>query len=776
MATVLNVAGLAVAFAAFMVIMMQVDFDYNFAQMHENSDRIYRLETKSDKGGVAVLSRPLVETFVKSSPHILAGSICSFWGEEVFRIETGENKNTFEEELVIVRPEFTDVFEFEILYGSTTALESPERILISESMAKKIFGDELAIDKTIYWDHPYDNVMITMTVGGVYKDFPKNTLLKNGIYRPVPMEEDLNAWGNSGYQCFIRLDSPENSELLIDNFKKNFDSSILADGYKWVLDYNFRLTSLSDIHFQNDVEYDNRIPKSNSQTLPVLLAIAFIVIVIAAINFTNFSTALAPMRIKSINTQKILGGEVSTIRLSLIFEALTITFVSYLIALFLVYLLPLTPIRNLLDANPSLLLHPFIVGGTALLAILTGLVAGLYPSYYLTSFQPAMVLKGSINSISLKGRFSFLPKSRSLRNALIGLQYLSSFALIIGALFMFLQNKYMQTNDLGYSKDRLIVADINKNIEKNIEAFAQQVKSYAEIENISFSHALISSDDQYWGRGIRVGEEFVDYQCLVVEPSFLDVMEIKLVEGRNFRDDDKLVKGGTLIFNEKARDKYRLKVGDKLGDSEIVGFASDIKFASFRTEIVPMAFWVGGHREPAHAYIKVKEGSDMQKAKAHIAGVLDSFDQGYPFHLQFFDSIFENTYLNERNLGSLVFIFSLIAIFISIVGVFGLVVFDSEYRKKEVGIRKVLGSTVREIIVLFNKSYIKILAFGFLLAVPVSYYAIIKWLENFAYKTPMHWWVFAVAFVMVTIITVFTITFQNWRTANMNPIDTIKTE
>lgn len=776
MATVLNILGLSVAFAVFMVILMQLDYDYNFARMHKHSDRIYRLEMVTDKGGQTVMSRPFVETFVKSSPNILAGSICSFWDKKVFTVETATGENNFEEELIIVRPEFTDVFEFNILYGSDKSMEIPERVLISESMARKMFGDELAIDKTFYWNNPYEEGLVTMTVGGVYKDFPQNTILKNGVYRPLPMEENLNSWGNWGYQCFIRIDDPQNSEFLIEHFKKNFDSSSLADGYQWVIDSNYRLTALTDIHFSNDVEYDSSIPKSNSRTLPVLFAIAMIIIIIAAINFTNFSTALAPIRIKSINTQKILGGEQQTIRLSLIIEAVSISIVSYLIALLLVYIAPFTTIRNLLDANISLLLHPAIVGGTALLSIVTGFIAGLYPSYYLTSFSPAMVLKGGTSSVSLRGRFSFSPKSKTLRNTLIGIQYLASLTLIIGALFMYLQNKYMGTEQLGYNKERLFITDINKNIEKNIDAFAQQINSHAEIEGVSFAHTLISSSDQYWGRSYKTGDEYIKYECLVVDPSFLDLMEINVVEGRDFRQEDKQIKGGAIIFNETARDKYQLKIGDKVIESEIVGFASDIKYASFRTEVAPMAFWVGGYREPEYAYIKVKEEYDMQAAKVHIQNVLDTFDKGYPFHLRPFDSVFDDTYVSERNLGSLVMLFSLLAIFISIVGVFGLVVFESEYRKKEIGIRKVLGSTVREIVILFNKSYIKILTLCFILAVPLSYYAISKWLESFVYKTPMYWWVFAVAFIMVTIITIFTVTFQNWRTANMNPIESIKTE
>lgn len=761
MATLLNIVGLSVAFATFMVILMQLDYDRNFAGMHKHADRIYRLELLSDKGAQAVLPRPMAEKFIQSSPHILAGTACGFWGKNIFSVETHGDTNSFEEELIIARPEFTDVFEFDMLYGTNKALENPENVLISESISRKFFGDEPAIGKTIYQD------TIALTVGGVYKDFPLNTLLKNGVYMPIRMEEDLNEWRNWGYQCFIRVDDPKNSFSLIENFKENFDPVLLADGFQWVVDMDYRLTVLTDIHFNNDVSYDISIPKSNRQTLWVLFAIALVIIIIAAINYTNFSAALSPVRLKSINTQKILGGSRLSIRLSLITEAVSICIVSYLIAVFFIALLPSTPIINLLQADPALSAHPYIVGGTFLSALLTGFAAGLYPAYYVTSFSPAIVLKGS---------FGLSPKGRKLRNALIGVQYLASFILIIGAFCMYLQNKYMANSELGYDKERLVVSDISRTIQENTDAFANQLKMLAEVEDVSFAHTLISSQDQYWGRSVAFHDEKLSYQCLVVDPSFVRLMGIPVLDGRDFRQDDKQKEGGALIFNERARDEYGLKIGDVLAGSEIVGFAPDIKFASFRTEIVPMAFWVGGHREPEYVYIKIKKGVDLQKAKNQMHPVMNSFDKGYPFHIQRFDDIFDTTYENEKKLGTLVWLFSLIAIFISIVGVFGLVIFESEYRRKEIGVRKVLGSTTRQIILLFNKTYIRILCVCFVLAAPIAYYAIIRWLENFAYKTPVYWWVFAMAFVMITVITIITVTFQNWRAANANPVDSIKTE
>jgi putative ABC transport system permease protein len=257
-------------------------------------------------------------------------------------------------------------------------------------------------------------------------------------------------------------------------------------------------------------------------------------------------------------------------------------------------------------------------------------------------------------------------------------------------------------------------------------------------------------------------------------------MGVEIKEGRNFREDDAKTRQGAYIFNEKARDQYNLVLNDRIDSAEIVGFMPDVKFASFRTEVVPMAFFVWGTQnwgnQSNYAYIKVKAGSDLRAAMTHVRNTLQTFDNEYPFNVRFFDEVINNLYEKEQKLSSLITLFSLVAIFISIVGVFGLVVFDSEYRRKEISIRKVFGSTTGEILIAFNKTYIRILAICFVLAAPMAWYAVDKWLENFAYKTPMYWWVYLVAFVIVFLLTVCTVTFQNWRAANMNPVESIKTE
>lgn len=777
MATILNILGLSVAFAAFMVIMMQVDYDKNFDTFHKNADNIYRVEFQWDKESTqAVLSRPMANVFMNFSPHIVAGAVTSpFYNETFYSVDKGVEKSTYMEPTMIVDPSFTDVFDFDILDGSVDALKEPGKVLVPESLARKIFGEESAVGKQItakeskgllvgFFTTPEGNY----TIGGIYKDLPLNSIIRNAIFLKMDEKADLHNWGNSSYNFYVRLDHPESAKDLVSDFLVYYKKNELEKNMSWYSgEPNFRLTRLPDVHYATDVTFDMT-PKSSRQTVLVLIAISLVILIIAGINFTNFSTALTPMRVKSINTQKVLGSSDGVLRFSLLMEAVCISTVAYLLALWMVHMAGNSTIAKLVDADMSLFAHPLLLSATALIALLTGLLAGLYPSYYMTSFSPALVLKGS---------FGLSPAGRRLRNVLICIQFIVSFTLIIGSMFMSLQNRFMQNSPLGYDKDQIIVTNLTAPVLKSSDAFRSSLKTFSGIEDVTYGEFMLSSQDQYmeWGRELK-GEN-IQFQCMPIDPSFLKVMNIPVTEGRDFREEDALTAEGAFIFNERARNLYDISLGDKIDGANIVGFIPDIKFASFRTEVTPMAFYVRGKGYGGgadYAYIKVKGDSNLQAAMAHVKSVLNEIHPDYPFNVKFFDQVLNTLYEKEENLSSLITLFSLIAVFISMVGVFGLVVFDSQYRKKEIGIRKIMGSTTSEILIMFNKTYIYILCICFALAAPVAYYAIHKWLENFALKTPVYWWVFMLAFLLVFCLTILTVTFQNWRVANENPVYSIK--
>jgi putative ABC transport system permease protein len=354
---------------------------------------------------------------------------------------------------------------------------------------------------------------------------------------------------------------------------------------------------------------------------------------------------------------------------------------------------------------------------------------------------------------------------------------------------MFLQNRFMKNSSLGYEKDATLVVNIHQ-IQKSSDAIAAQLKNCAEIEDVTFGQFLLSSMDSYAKQGVFYRGELRMFQFFPVHYTFLDAMGIKITEGRGFRQDDANKEQGVYVFNEAARREYDLELNTVfddfgqagLGSGEIIGFMPDVKFASFRMAVEPMAFYVSGNGSkiadlPSYfAYIKLNKNADIHSAISNIKTTLAGFDPDYMFDVHFFDEVLQKLYEKETSLSSLISLFSLLAIFISIVGVFGLVVFDSECRRKEIAIRKVLGATTVGIIVMFNKAYFRILMICFVIATPLAWYAVHRWLENFAYKTPMYWWVYLLAFVAVGIITVCTVTFQNWRVATADPVKAIKSE
>lgn len=768
LATFLNVLGLSVAFAAFIILMMQVNFDLGFDRFHKKTDRIFRVELVHDNGVScqAVICRPLIDAIIQSSPHIEKGALINPWRQQVtFAVEQNGSEQVYKENVNQIYPDFLSIFDFEMVEGDLDALNAPEKVILPESMARKIFGNRPAVGNILKQEKG------TCTVAGVYKDFPRNSIIQNLIYIPISEKENLNEWGNWNYHFYLLLDDPSVKDDIMPNFIAHFDFSKVSTEHDDLSKATFRLDALPDIYFDHTIEYDAISGKGSRQTVTLLWLIAVLIVVIGGINFTNFSTALTPLRIKSINTQKVLGASDNALRFALLTEAVVISLLSWGIALLMVYGVSHTSLAGLVEADMSFAMNSSLIAWSGVLALAVGVLAGLYPAFYITSFAPALVLKGS---------FGLSPRGRGLRNVLISVQFIASLALIIGALFLYLQNYTMMNSPLGFDKDQVAIVEINGKIGNNVTTLVNKLKSYSGIEDVTFSEVVLSGADDYMGWGRPYRDKGINFKCIPVKPSFLKVMGIPVKEGRDFRDEDELTTRGAFIFNEKAQKEFDLVVGEKVGDIEIVGIMPDIQYASFRTDIGPIAFFVWGTENWGNlarfTYIKIKAGVNIRDAVSHIRNTITELDSTYPFEIMFYDDVLNQLYKKEGNLSSLISLFGALAVFISIVGVFGLVVFESQYRKKEIGVRKINGATTNQILIMFNKTYLRIILICFVIAAPISYYAVHSWLQNFVQRTPIYWWVFAFALALVMVITMITVTFQNWRAANENPVNSIKNE
>ena len=769
MATFLNVAGLAVAFAAFIVILIQVNYERSFDRCHPTAERVFRVELETPGTFGLILPRGFVETVIQSSPHIEAGSLIYPYNSAIYFsvMENGE-KIGYREPVYTCNPEITRVFDFPILEGDIDCLKDPDKLILPESIARKIFGDQPAVGKML---HAEENVETKdnreYTVGAVYKDFPGNTQMRNLIYTAIGPTFQRDNFEASNFACYVLLDNAESAQDVVDNFNANFDFTKL--GNKGL---QLKLTPLTAIYYLNESQDGMIFRSGNNEVTLLLFFIALLIIIVAAINFTNFSTALTPLRIKSINTQKVLGSSDRLLRNALLAEAAIVSLIAWSISLVLVWMLGRATALPFVEADLSILKNLPIVLITGGVALITGVVAGLYPSWYVTSFPPALVLKGS---------FGLSPSGRKLRTILVSVQFIVSILLIIGASFVQLQNDYMRSFSLGFDKDQIAIVELSGELyNKHHETYVNRLKEFPDIEDVAFAMEKVASKDGYSTNGAVLKQKEFHFFMIMTSPNFLRVMGIPVEEGRDFSLSDELSEEPVYIFNETAKLAVNMEQGDILQSwipGRIIGFTGNVKFTSLRNGENNIAFVVSKMPYPMSvSYIRLKAGSDVHAAVNHIRKTLADLDPAYPFDVQFYDTIFNHLYHKEENLRSLITVFSILAIIISLVGVFGLVVFDTQYRRKEIGVRKVHGATNSEILKMLNRSYIYIVLVCFALATPIGYYGIKKWLESFAYKTPMYWWVYLAALTIVLVITIGTVTFQSWRAANANPVDSLKAQ
>lgn len=778
-AVVLNLFGLTIAFAAFLLIVMQVDYEMNYDAMHSKSGRTFRLEANHGEfEHNAIHCLMFSDAFVNSSAHITDYSYrYPFYGGERYcqidEVDDQGEAKVFKENFQLCLPNISDVFDFHMKEGSVECLSIPGSVLISESVAKRLFDKQSAIGKRIRMSGSsgWQPVSTTiLTIGGVYKDFPGNTTVQNRIY--VPMDQlDLlkSSWQMYANEIYVTLDDPLNKEEVLDHFNKTFDFAKSQMGS--AQEIALRLTSLKDVYYTHDTTFDFN-PKGHRETNYVLLGIAFLILFIAGINFTNLTTSLIPLRLKTINTHRVLGCSIYKLQAISLIESIVICLISYILALFIVNDLSYTPIANWVDADIRLSQYKGLILLTALIAILTGCLAGLYPAIRSTSYAPALVLKGS---------FGLSPKGKKVRVALIGFQYTVSIALIIVTLFMGLQNHFMTSSEqLGFNKDQVAIVNLTPEIyAKHKPQYIQKLKDYPGIEDVAFSvYELSKEDDMIDLEYARHEDKDVFFKVFYASENFLSVMDIQVEEGRDFTREDLNKAQSDYIINPAAERDFHLHPGDRFNDRTVLGVSKDFRFNSCRIASSPFVFALNNDipNPKLVSYIRFNSKTNLQEAVAHVRETLKEIDPTFPFEISFYNTILNNLYQKEQTLGKLISLFGIMAILISIVGVFGLVLFETQYRRKEIGIRKINGATTGQILLMFNKTYIRIVSVCFIISIPIAWMGTQQWLENFAYKTPLHLWVFIVAFLIILSVTIGTVTFRNWQAANENPVNSVKSE
>lgn len=791
--SVLNIVGMAVAFAAVYLIAVQVKFDLSYNRVIKNSERIYRLEYPSWSGDGTwdcSWNRQLPDEMSAVCPEIeTAGSIDMVFNaqyQDEYSVKRNSTIENFTIKVAGAELEALAVFPFEFIEGGIDdEFKTYYGMLISESVAKRC---NLNVGDRINYGRGAEN-QAQRTISGIYRDFPKPSTMaasQGYILMPEPGPTDESNWNTTYYILLHEGASPikvaeKMKEYIVDDCRKRGMSD--EDIAKVIDLVAPRLTPITDLYFADDTEAEWY--HGSRTTTYTLIAIAVLILVISFINFVNFFFALIPSRIRAVNNYKVFGAPTVKLRINFLFETVGLILVSLSVAAAIVVLFADTPLKEYISTSVAINENWMIAGAMVVGTLLFGVLVSLYPAWYITKFSPAFVIKGD---------FSASKSGRILRYTLVGVQYVISITLIICSLFIYRQHQYMLSRDMGFDKENLLVASLpyeavngNWNYMTDYtkrDALLDRLNQNSQIKEIAFGRGEFTNSQMQWTRPIDNGESEV-FNVYAVSWNFLDVMGIDIVEGRDFSTSDEKSETGALIFNQTAAQTLNIStetsilghVDGKL--TPIVGICEDFDFRSAQYNISPYAFLVFGKYGwdlPRIAYIRTTAGADIAEVRKYITDtVLELSPNIDPekIKVQFFSNELEFVYQREDKLSTLVTLFSFLSIVISIIGVFGLVLFETQYRRREIGIRRVHGASVGGILQLFNRKYLYIVAACSAVAIPVSHLIISRWMEQYVYRVEMSWWVYALAVAIILVITVLTVTLRSFKAATENPIESI---
>ena len=543
--------------------------------------------------------------------------------------------------------------------------------------------------------------------------------------------------------------------------------------------FKIKLVSFKEIYYTKVL--DGRPGGFGNLTTDItMLAVAVLIILIALINFINFFFALVPSRLRSVNTYKVFGVSRKTLVFNFIGESVGLVLISLVLASLLVYAFASSPLAEILGSPVGVGKNVPVFALTLAVAVVSAAGGSVYPALYITSFQPALVLKGS---------FGGSAAGRRLRNILIGCQFAISIALIVCALFIRLQHSYMMNYDMGFDKSNLLTGDIPYGLCRGGEqnrAFEDKLRSNPRIEDITWADGkIVSTSRMGWGRDYKGGN--INFQCYPVAYNFLRFMGIEIVEGRDFSESDEISESSSMIFNTRAQKEFDIDLETPgpghQNNTAVVGICKDFNFKPLQYGTAPFAFYIFGKHSwrsgLRHIYIRTAPGAKPGKVIKFVNSTVSEMRPDVDpetYGVDFFDRELGEQYKRENQLAQMVGLFTLIAIIISLMGVFGLVLFETQHRSREIAVRRVHGASVADILKMFNLKFIAIVLASFAVAAPVSLLIVRLYFRGFAYHVPLYWWVFAAALLAVLVITVFIVTLRSRRAAVSNPVNQLKNE
>ncbi len=785
----INVVGLALGIATCLIIMLFVYDELSYDRFNEKADRIYRVVFKASindgKINEANVMPPTAQVLKNDYPEVLdVTRLRSSGSPEIVYHDKKFKENSF----ASVDANFFQVFTLPLLKGDTkTALVQPNTAVITKELAKKYFGNEDPIGKVLFIKSWNENYKIT----GLIDKVPHNSHFHFDIFGSMASVKDAksDSWMTSGFFTYLVLpegyDYKKLEAKLPQVIKKYMGPQIqvamgmsLSQFLQKGNQLGLFLQPLTSIHL--DAGYTGSIEASgNIQYVYIFGAIAIFMLLIACINFMNLSTAGASKRAKEVGVRKVLGSVKQDLITQFLFESVLLSIVALLLSLMLVQLA--LPIFNDLaekDLQLDFLKNPLLLLAFLLFGLLVGVLAGSYPAFFLSSFNPVEVLKG---------KFKLAGKSISLRSGLVVFQFFISIALIIGTTVVYQQIKFIQSKDLGYAKDQLLIIRNTWSMGKNEEVFRQQILQDPRVLSVTSAGYLPAGpSDSNNSLGYPDGDDSQIMRTLEykIDDQYIPTMGMKIIAGRNFSKDF-ATDSTAMIINETAAKAFgwgknavghtitRLKNNEGLKITyRIIGVVKDFHFKSLHESITPLLMV---SEKTYGLTIKVK-GKDVEGLLASLKNQWQKFNTEEPFAYSFMDELFEKTYQSEQKISVILSIFSGLTIFVACLGLFGLATFTAEQRTKEIGVRKVLGASVQQIVTLLSKEFLKLVLVACCLAFPIGYWLMDQWLQDFAYRIDINAWVFVLAGVLAVLIALLTISYQAIKAALANPVKSLRTE
>ncbi|WP_190810259.1 ABC transporter permease [Flagellimonas sp. S3867] len=790
----LNIFGLAIGIAGGLLISLYIIDELSYDTMFTDADRIHRINADIKFGGedrkFAVTPAPIAEAIGNDLSEVELTTRFRTRGSVLMK-RSGTEVNVKELQSTFVDSTFFKMFGIKLLAGDIkTALSSPNTLVLTKTAAEKHFDIGNAIGQTLLLNNTQ-----TFTVTGVIDDLPKNSFLRDHtIFMSMAGYEDSRIvnWGSNNYQTYIKL-IPTANVADIQEPLRNFLGKYVIPGVQQfmpgITEEQFKAAGnhliystipLTDIHLNSDRVAEIS-PNNNIQGIYILSFIAVFLLILACVNFMNLSTAYSLKRAKEVGVRKTLGSNKTDLIRQFLVESGLVSFGALLVAI-LVAIVALPFFNDLANKdismpydNPVFWLILFVSG------IVLGLFSGSYPAFFMSKFIPVEVLKGS-NSNSMGG-------SR-VRNGLVIFQFAISVFLIVGTLVVYQQLQYIQNKDLGFSKDQVLIINDVYTLGNKRASFKEEVNKLGYVKNVtlsSFFPTPSSRGDSTFAPedGLTDQERAVSMQTWGVDHDYVSTLGFEIIAGRNF---DKRFKNDStsIIINESAVTTIGLSPEEVLGKRytpdlgqegarfyTIIGVVKDFHFSPFRENIEGLSL----HLEGFAGSMAIKlSTADFQTAIAGVEEVWNKLAPGQPFDYYFMEDSFNRTYKAEQRLSHIFFIFTSLSILIACLGLFGLAAFNAEKRTKEIGVRKVLGASVGQITYKLTQDFLRLVAVGILVALPIGWFAMDKWLQDFSYRISIGWEVFIIAPLLAVTIAIFTVSYQSIKAAVVNPVKSLRTE